>query len=185
MENTEQAAQAGTEGKDRGRRRPSSVFFCAARLHWLGRSYIVQELERAGLQGVVPSHGDILAQLFSHDSCKMSELARFIRRSKSTLTVLVEKLERAGYVQRSQDPEDQRGVRVCLTDKGRAMQPVVDSISYGLENMLLERLSREELRTLEQLLARCVAAPDRPEQADQTAQAGRDSRADQTDEQGA
>lgn len=159
MQEKESITLPDSEG--RGRHRPTSVFFCTARLHWLGKSYIVRELEKAGLHGVVPSHGDILAQLFSHDSCKMSELARFIRRSKSTLTVLVEKLEKGGYVQRSQDPGDQRGVRVRLTDKGWALKPVVEEISSGLERMLLERLTREELRTLEALLAKCVADPDR------------------------
>ena len=40
----------------------------------------------------------------------MSELAKQVHRTKSTVTALVEKLERNGYVLRIPDPEDSRGV---------------------------------------------------------------------------
>ncbi len=138
--------------------RPSAIFFYTARLHWLGKSYITQELEKAGLSGIVPSHGDILNELLHRTSCKMSELARLIHKSKSTLTTLVEKLERSGYVQRTPDPDDQRGVLVTLTDKGRRLAPVVENISKGLDEMLRSRLSAEEMAALEALLKKSVGA---------------------------
>ena len=139
--------------------RQRMVFSYVSRLHKKGHAYIVQELERAGMVGVVPSHGDILAHLFVRESCTMSELARLIGRSKSTSTVLVEKLEKHGYVQREQNPRDLRSLRVHLTEKGRAIRPAVDRISTGLNALLEERLTTEELDMLERLLARCVDEP--------------------------
>ncbi len=147
-----------------GAPRQRLIFHYVSRLHKKGHAYIVQELERAGMTGVVPSHGDILARLFARESCTMSELARLIGRSKSTSTVLVEKLERHGYVQRVQNPEDLRSLKVRLTDKGRAFRPAVERISSGLNALLEERLSSKELDELERLLARCVG--EQPEQAD-------------------
>lgn len=136
------------------------IFHLASRLHAQGDRFIARELERAGLAGVVPSHGDILHQLFTNDDCKMSDLARRIHRSRSTSTVLVAKLEKHGYVRRVPDADDQRGVRVRLTEKGRALGPAVMAISRDLENLLASRLSQEELDTLERLLERCVGPED-------------------------
>ena len=143
---------------------PSAIFFYTARLHWLGKSYITRELEKAGLCcSIVPSHGDILNQLLHRESCKMTELARLIHKSKSTLTTLVEtlttlveKLEKNGYVRRVQDPDDQRGVLVTLTDKGRELAPFVENVSRGLDDMLRTRLSEEEMATLEALLKKSL-----------------------------
>lgn len=136
---------------------PSAIFFYTARLHWLGKSYMTRELEKAGLCcSIVPSHGDILNQLLHRESCKMTELARLIHKSKSTLTTLVEKLEKNGYVRRVQDPDDQRGVLVTLTDRGRELAPFVENVSRGLDDMLRARLSEEEMATLEALLKKSL-----------------------------
>ena len=83
-------------------------------------------------------------------------LARRIRRTRSTMTALVEKLERAGYVERRPDPADARGVLVCLTDRGKALAPVMDGVSRALEALVASRLSAEEADALERLLSRCV-----------------------------
>lgn len=87
----------------------SAIFSHASRLRESGNRFILAELEKAGLGDIVPSHGDILVRLLSCEACNMSELARQVRRTKSTVTTLVEKLERNGYVLRMPDPEDSRG----------------------------------------------------------------------------
>ena len=86
----------------------------------------------------------------------MSELALHARRTKSTLTALVAKLERNGYVERLPDPRDSRGVRVRLTAKGAALRPAFDAISDGLQKRILSKLTEEEAQQLERLLAKCV-----------------------------
>lgn len=133
-----------------------AILYYAGRLRECGNSYIVAELEKAGLHDIAPSHGDILAQLLSCESRNMSDLALHAHRTKSTVTALVSKLERTGYVERMPDPEDSRGVKVRLTDKGRALKPTFDEISSGLQNIILSRLSSEEALQLERLLAKCV-----------------------------
>ena len=67
--------------------------------HGLHR-FLKQELNRAGLPGMVPSHGLILGCLYSEDHLPMNRIARLIGRRKSTLTVLADKLENRGYIQR-------------------------------------------------------------------------------------
>ena len=86
----------------------------------------------------------------------MSELARRVRRSKSTVTALVEKLEQGGFVERVPDGRDSRSVRVCLTPRGEELRPVFDRVSAGLEQLLAERLAPQELDMLDKLLVRCL-----------------------------
>ena len=96
-----------------------AIFFYASRLRDEGNRLIIGALKEAGLTDIAPSHGDILAHLLAGGPCHMGVLARRIRRTRSTMTALVEKLERAGYVERRPDPADARGVLVCLTDRAR------------------------------------------------------------------
>ena len=133
-----------------------SIFANASRLREMGNAYIQAELQSAGLTGLAPSHGDILVCLLAQDACPMSELARRVRRSKSTVTALVEKLEQGGFVERVPDGRDSRSVRVCLTPRGEELRPVFARVSAGLEQLLAERLAPQELDMLDKLLARCL-----------------------------
>ena len=131
----------------------SAIFSHASRLRESGNRFILAELEKVGLSDSAPSHGDILVRLLA---CDMSELAKQVHRTKSTVTALVEKLERNGYVLRIPDPEDSRGVLVRLTDKGRALEPAFEAISNGLQRLITDRLSEEEAALLDRLLDKCV-----------------------------
>ena len=135
-----------------------AIFTHASRLREAGNTFILAELEKAGLHGIVPSHGDILHQLLARDELNMKDLALNAHRTKSTVTTLVSKLEQEGYVERLTDPEDARGVKVRLTDKGRALQPAFDSISKGLQELITARLTSAEAQKLEELLSKCVQA---------------------------
>ena len=41
------------------------IYANAAKLRASGNAYIVESLEKAGLKGIVPSHGDVLRHLFN------------------------------------------------------------------------------------------------------------------------
>ena len=130
----------------------SAIFSHASRLRESGNRFILAELEKVGLSDIAPSHGDILVRLLACEACNMSELAKQVHRTKSTVTALVEKLERNGIP----DPEDSRGVLVRLTDKGRALEPAFEAISNGLQRLITDRLSEEEAALLDRLLDKCV-----------------------------
>jgi len=133
-----------------------SIFSDAAKLRDKGNAYILASLDRAGLKGIVPSHGDVMVQLFTKGACNMGDLARSAKRSKSTVTVLVDKLEKAGYVQKQCDPKDSRGTLVSLTEKGLELEPIFEEISEGLNRLISENLTEEEIKTLGRLIRKCV-----------------------------
>lgn len=141
-----------------------SIFAYASRLRALGNDVIVAGLRQRGVVGIVPSHGDIIHVLLRQESCSMTELAQRIGRTKSTVTVLVRKLEQGGYVRRMPDSTDARGVRVSLTEQGKALESAVQEISDQLESCIRARLTDAEALQLEALLAKCVAGASSSEE---------------------
>jgi MarR family transcriptional regulator, organic hydroperoxide resistance regulator len=93
---------------------------------------IIRELHDRNMEGLSPSHGDILFFLFGKGSASMTELAGKIDRDKSTVTALVKKLIAHGYVTTAPDTQDSRVTVVSLTEKGWETKPDFDAISKVL-----------------------------------------------------
>jgi MarR family transcriptional regulator, organic hydroperoxide resistance regulator len=70
----------------------------------------------------------------------------------STVTKSLQRLEKAGFVERRQDAEDSRVSRVYLTAEGRALQEPVQQMWCNLEMTTVEGLSDVELALLRRVL---------------------------------
>ncbi len=79
-------------------------------------------LEDKGIEGLSSSHGSIIFNLFKYERLPMKDLAQLIRRDKSTMTVLVKKLEKLGYISRLDNLEDKRSKYIILTDEGKKLK---------------------------------------------------------------
>lgn len=123
-----------------------------SKIHEKGNRFIIEELKRNGVEGLVPSHGDILACLYEQNKMTMKDISEKIHRTRPTVTVLVDKLEKLGYVKREVSKEDNRYTYIVLTKKGLDFKPVFEKISNDLNDMLYKNLSDSEADTLEKLL---------------------------------
>jgi len=117
---------------------------------------IVDELKARGVEGIVPSHGAILHELFKSGSLPMSEIAQRIKRKQPTVTVLVDKLVKLGYAAKERDSEDSRVMNITITGKGRDFKPLVDEVSLEMIKRFGTGLSEGELDVLEALLAKML-----------------------------
>ncbi|MCD8332329.1 MAG: MarR family transcriptional regulator [Oscillospiraceae bacterium] len=63
---------------------------------------------------------NVLAWLDSRPNATQKELAEAMNVMPASLSELLQKLERKGFITRSKDPEDHRFTRVRLTEAGRA-----------------------------------------------------------------
>lgn len=124
--------------------------------------YLVALMAREGIIGVVPSHGDILMQLFAHDAMPMAALAEAIGKDPSTVTALVRKLADAGYVEKAPSARDRRVCEVRLTDTGRALAPAMERVSTELIATLTNGVAPNDLacacRTIKTMHANVTAA---------------------------
>ncbi|MGO1163015.1 MarR family winged helix-turn-helix transcriptional regulator [Brucella pseudogrignonensis] len=64
----------------------------------------------------------VMVILWEQDNCTVSEIGAKLNLDSGTLTPLLKRLEAAGHLARRRDPEDERQVRITLTDEGRALR---------------------------------------------------------------
>ncbi len=70
----------------------------------------------------------VLLVLWEEEGLAVKEIGQRLHLDSGTLTPLLKRMERAGFVQRARDPQDERQVRITLTDKGRELQePVAEA----------------------------------------------------------
>ena len=127
-----------------------------SKIHEKGRNFITDALNENGAEGLVPSHGDILVCLYNKDKMTMKDIAEKIHRTRPTVTVLVDKLEKLGYVKRIVSDIDNRYTYISLTKKGNEFKQSFEKISNDLNNMLYKNLSDKEAELLENLLLKMI-----------------------------
>ena len=121
--------------------RPESVDYLLAQICRLHHSRAHTLLEEIGLYRGQPH---VLRVLWEEEGCTHSELAARLHVQPATITRMIQRMERAGFVERRSDPEDQRVSRVYLTEAGRAVQEDVQQIWHTLEEETFAGLSPGE-----------------------------------------
>lgn len=124
------------------------------------------DLQRAG--GISLLHYDVLIELFEAEEkqLRMYELAQRVVLSRSSITRLVDQLEKQGLLTRKTDPEDRRGSYAVLTEAGETA--LIESWPFYRDAILRHFgsfLADDEARTLAQVFARMHGAiEDKPQQ---------------------
>ena len=91
---------------------------------------------------------------------RISELNRHVLLSQPALSRMVDRLAERGFVERQTDPADGRGVRLSLTDAGRARQRQIGRRhARGVARAMTARLNPAELRELEAICLKLTCQP--------------------------
>jgi DNA-binding MarR family transcriptional regulator len=123
-------------------------------------SRLARELEQR-LEPVYREHGlepgwhDVLATLRRTGppyELRPTDLTGTLMLTSSGTTKRLDRLERAGLVERAPDPQDRRGVLIRLTDKGRDVIDATTEAHLANERRLLAALSDAEREQLAGLL---------------------------------
>jgi DNA-binding MarR family transcriptional regulator len=102
--------------------------------------------------GFSQGEAHILAQLAEHSPATVGELHRGLSHRRSTLTSILDRLEKRGLVTRAIGPADRRTFVVTLTADGRkAARRVYDHLAE-LERRIAAQLTQAESRALEKAL---------------------------------
>jgi len=87
------------------------------------------------------------------DGMRPSDLAARMKVTKQALNYLLGDLERLGYLERHPDPDDRRSRRIALTDRGRALVPVIRGAVSSTERDWAASLGEARFAQLTELLA--------------------------------
>ena len=115
-----------------------------SQIHSLTAEFLKKRLAEHGFDDFASSHGYILYQLSVNASITMKELAAKINRDKSTTTVLVRKLEKAGLVKVQTDSADKRSKLLSLTQKGNEYNQMTKQLSQQLLDTFYKGFTQKE-----------------------------------------
>jgi len=101
--------------------------------------------------GLTPSQFAVLEALYHVGPLCLSELAQKILRTSGNLTMVVDNLEKSGYVKRVPSAEDRRFIRAEITDLGRKLIAGIFPHHAAQIADLMSRLTSEEQETLRDL----------------------------------
>ena len=65
---------------------------------------------------------------------------------------LIDRLEKEGLLARRSHPEDRRAYRICLTEKGKALQVELTPLAAAAQEKFVAKLDPQEVVTLKSLL---------------------------------
>ena len=118
----------------------------------------------------------LLFAVHQQDRLSVGEIARELHTRPATVTGLVDRLDRAGYLSREVDDVDRRVVRVSLTEPGRRVLEEILTEGRAYLNPAFDVLGEAGVAALADLLAELVEAsatvnyePSEPTTAQRTA----------------
>ncbi len=110
--------------------------------------YIFQPLK------LPPSQVLVITALYEKGPCCLNDLSREMHISAPTATGIVSRLEKFGYVKRTQDSSDRRAVKIELTTRGeKILQELRLNIMKRWEG-ILQKLPQEEQENILKMITK-------------------------------
>lgn len=128
---------------------PQTLDFLLAQICHLHHFRAFELLEDLGLYRGQPP---VLRALWDEDGLTHTELAERLHIAPATITKMIQRMERTGFVQRKPDAADQRVSRVYLTSAGRAIQAQVEAVWAKMEAETFAGFSDKERSLLHRFM---------------------------------
>ncbi|HLS89571.1 MAG TPA: MarR family transcriptional regulator [Sphingobacteriaceae bacterium] len=115
-------------------------------------AFIVRKRGRSFLNNfdITSPQFEALMVLDRHDNIAMGELCNRLKVASSTITDLVDRLEKSGLATRVRDPDDRRVIRLQILPKGRKL---IDGVLSAWRTYLSGVLAGSSVEELEQLVS--------------------------------
>lgn len=104
--------------------------------------------------GITPVQFYVLSALWENDGVKFKDLARSLHMDGSTLTGILDRMERLDLVERRDDPNDRRSLLIFLKEKARRYRRELVELADKLDREIREQFLPEEFSTFEKILDR-------------------------------
>ncbi len=115
------------------------------------RAYVESQVRRTG---VYRSQHQILMYIAANPDASQKDIARMHQVSTATIAVTLKKLEKAGYIRRAADTEDNRYNRMQVTEKGEEVVRQSYQIFRQIEEKMFSGFEEEDFRRFQELMQR-------------------------------
>ncbi len=139
--------------------------FLIGMIHRLGGRIFAKKLKKFNID-INPAQGRILFVLWSRDKISINELAKKTSMGKSTLTSMLDRLEKAGHLLRRPTDKDRRKYLIELTEKHKNLQNLYKQVSDEMTEIFYKDFQKTEINEFEDYLKRILINLKDYEEAD-------------------
>jgi len=141
-------------------RSPREGGILIAQVHQLSGRIFAKILKKHHIHGLNPAQGRIVYALWKASPLSQTDLAEHTRLDKSTLALMLDRLEASGQVTRLNDPADARRKLVTLTDKNRSQHAAYAEASREMADQFYKGMPATEIEAFEASLRRILSNLD-------------------------
>jgi len=122
------------------------VGFLLSRATWAMNNFVNRMLRESELTDISVAYFAVLHALWENDGMSISDLGEKAQLEKSTMTSLIDRMERAGLLRREDHPTDRRAYRICLTARGKELEKKLDQVVNRAYQHLTKGIAEKDLQ---------------------------------------
>ena len=127
-----------------------------SQVHQVSQRVWYEVLNRNGLTDLAGARGRVIFALWNEDNIPIKKLVEKTSLDKATLTGIIDRLERDGYVKRIPSPNDKRATLICRTGKDEMFKSKIPEVSDQQNALFYKGFSVGEIEEFENYLKRIL-----------------------------
>lgn len=127
-----------------------------SQIHQISQRIWNSILKNYNLQDLSGARGRIIFALWNTDNIPIKELVKKTSLDKATLTGIIDRLERDGFIIRSHNPQDKREIIISRTGKDEIFKTKIPAASDEQNALFYKDFSQEEIFTFEKMLKKIL-----------------------------
>ncbi len=129
--------------------------FLMAKIRQVSGRVFERILKEYGIE-INSAQGRIMFALWQADGISINELAKKTQLKKSTLTSMLDRLEKMGYVRRQRSKKDRRKILIKRTKKDKTLESKYVEASQQITKLFYKGFSKSEIDRFEKDLVRIL-----------------------------
>lgn len=131
--------------------------FLLNRASWSMSRKIHKLLADRGMTEVSIGFIGVLFSLYEKDGMNITELGEEVSLEKSTMTGLIDRMEKSGLLGREPDPDDRRAYRIVLTKRGKSIKGDLLEVIEEAYKQLTIGISKKDIDIAMDVLERIIS----------------------------
>ena len=128
--------------------------FQVSKIKQLGDRIFEKILAERDIEAFNGAQGRILYVLFQEDGVPIKTVSEKCGLAITSLTTMLERMEKGGLILRKQDPADKRKTLLFLTDKAKDLENDYIAVSEEMGDIYYQGFTEDEVRAAEEYLDR-------------------------------
>lgn len=131
--------------------------FLITRIKQVGGRIFERILTQKNIDAFNGSQGRILYVLWQQDGIPISELSRETGLAMTTLTGMLDRMEKSGLVRRNRSDTDRRKILIYLTENSKTLKDDYNDVTKEISDIYYKGFSEDDILQFEVYLRRILA----------------------------